>query len=312
MDLTQPQESGPFQAGYHAEHPLLLSESQVILKADHVVAVGLQGFLSQLYGRVRSTAGSGIGEADRLHGAETKGVDPAAGHLLDGEAGLEIEALLALVERHRFGMDQGLVKCQVLLPIERAIQVVRSTLAVSGTPIGLFQVDAVGFQDGADGIVEVEVIFAHEFSQRSGERRGSQGAGGHNGRTLGRQVCDLFAYDFNPGASRQGFGHCRGESFPVHRKRSSAGDSMAISKLEQQGIQCLQLLLEQPGGCARLVRLEGVAADNLGQMGRLVGKGVSGRPHFTQPHGETPPCNLPGRLGTRQAAADDQDRFHER
>ena len=145
-------------------------------------------------------------------------------------------------------MDQSRVKGQVFFPIERAIHIVRPPFAITGPPIGFFGVDAVRFQDGADGIVEVQVIFTHEFSQGLGERRGSQRPGGDNDRTLPGQVMDFLAHDFNPGTSRQCTGHCRGESFPIHRKRGAAGNSMLIGKLEQQGIQCAQLLLQQPGG----------------------------------------------------------------
>ena len=54
MNLSEAQEFRLCEAGDHAEDALLFRKSQVILKADQVVAVGHEILEPQLHGRIRA------------------------------------------------------------------------------------------------------------------------------------------------------------------------------------------------------------------------------------------------------------------
>ena len=90
VDLAVAQEGGVLEAGDEAQDARLLAEFQVVLEADQVVAVGAEVLLAKLDDGVGPAAGPGVGEADRLHGAEAERVAAAAGGLFDGETALEV------------------------------------------------------------------------------------------------------------------------------------------------------------------------------------------------------------------------------
>src|SRR3954451_7384050 len=121
MNLAVAQESRIFQTRDQAEDARLLGESQMILKADDVVGIGAQIFLSKLHNSIRATSGAGIDEADRLHGPKAQRVAPAASDLLDGQATLKVIQLLPVAVLNRFGGEQRVEEAVVLLAIHRAI-----------------------------------------------------------------------------------------------------------------------------------------------------------------------------------------------
>ena len=70
MDLAVTQKPRIFQSGNKAKHPGLRVKFQMVLKADKVIGVRSQIFLSQLDNCVRLLTGAGIAQAYRLHGSE--------------------------------------------------------------------------------------------------------------------------------------------------------------------------------------------------------------------------------------------------
>ena len=103
---------------------------------------------------------SRIDEADRLHGAEPERVDTARRHDLHGKAALEIVTLVDLVQVDRRSRDQGFVKNTVLLTAHRTVDVIISAFAVARGAERLVEVDRLELEDGAHGVVEIEVIAA--------------------------------------------------------------------------------------------------------------------------------------------------------
>ena len=94
VDLAVAQEGGVFQAGNEAQDACLFSKLKVVLEADEIVAVGAEILLAELDDGVGPATGLGIGETDRLHGAEAERVAAPAGGLFDGEAALKVMRLL--------------------------------------------------------------------------------------------------------------------------------------------------------------------------------------------------------------------------
>ena len=80
--------------------------------------------LAELNRGIRLAAGTRIDEPDRLHRTEAQRVDAARGHHLDRQAPFEELRLVELVQRRALGRDERLVEPRVLVPRERAVQVV--------------------------------------------------------------------------------------------------------------------------------------------------------------------------------------------
>ncbi len=61
-----------------------------------------------------------------------------------------------------------------------------------------------------------------------------------------------------------------------------AGTAVASASLEEEGVGEAHLLLEEPGGGVEGLGLEGVGADELGEVGGLVGLGGAMRAHLVE------------------------------
>ena len=114
MDLAVAEELGVLEAGNQAHDALLFAESQVILKAHQVVAVGAQILLAKLDGGVGTAAGARVGQPHRLHGTEAQGVAAAAGDLFDGQAGFEVRRVVRDMRFHALRRQQFVDEALVL------------------------------------------------------------------------------------------------------------------------------------------------------------------------------------------------------
>src|SRR5262250_4026939 len=74
VDLPKAEKARIFESWNQAQDPGLLAVFQVILESHQIVGIGAQVLLPKLDDRVRRLAGSGVFEADRLHGSEAEGV----------------------------------------------------------------------------------------------------------------------------------------------------------------------------------------------------------------------------------------------
>src|SRR5579872_1805374 len=89
MDLTEAHELSVLEPRNQPQDSRLLAESQMVLKADQVIAIGSQVLLPKLDHGPRSAPRSRIVEPHGFHGTETQSVAAAAGQLLDRQAGFE-------------------------------------------------------------------------------------------------------------------------------------------------------------------------------------------------------------------------------
>src|ERR1700716_3924913 len=74
VDLAKAHKLGVLEAWNQPQNPRLLGESQVVLEADQVVAIGSQVLLPKLHDSIRSAAGSRIVEPHWLHRSEAQSV----------------------------------------------------------------------------------------------------------------------------------------------------------------------------------------------------------------------------------------------
>src|SRR6185295_20387008 len=98
MNLAEAYELSFFESRNQTQHPFLLAELEMVLKADEVVAVGQQILLPKLHDCKRHAACARVVQAYGLHRPETQRVAPAPRNLFDGQTALVIHSLLELVK----------------------------------------------------------------------------------------------------------------------------------------------------------------------------------------------------------------------
>jgi hypothetical protein len=104
--------------------------------------------------------------------------------------------------------------------------------------------------------------------------------------------------------------HGRREPVPVHRQRAAGGHLMGVALGHDEGAEAAHLLVQQAHRVGlRVVRAEGVGADELGKPVRLVGVGAAQGAHLVEDHRNAGLRDLPGRLRTGKPAADHMDGF---
>ncbi len=156
VDLAEAQELGVLQPGNQPQHARLIAPLHVVLEPDQVVGIVAQVLLPQLDHRVGLFAGARIAQPDRLHGAEAQSIAAAVRDLLDRQASLEIVQLLPVLGFHRLGRHQRVIEAVVLFLGEGAVDVIGRAFVVARRHIDPGAVDRVSFDDGRDGVVEVE------------------------------------------------------------------------------------------------------------------------------------------------------------
>ena len=125
MHLAEAQKLGAFQAWNHAQHPLLLAEAHMILKAHQVVTARARVFLTELHHRIWPPAGSRIGQSHRLHRTEAQCFTPAPRDFFNRQARLEIARVILLdVRRHAPRFQHRIDKRFILLAVERTVQII--------------------------------------------------------------------------------------------------------------------------------------------------------------------------------------------
>src|SRR5215218_5736025 len=190
MHDTHAGEVGVLEAWDSPEYAPLLAPLQARLEADDVVEAALGVVLPQLHDGVGNLAGSGVGEADGLHGSEAEGVFSAAGDGLDRETALEVQVLLEVLYGAEFGGRQVLYEGVVFFFGHRAVQVGSLTLAVARGAVDDGVTQGVAVEDGRGRVVEVERLPGEVLYLLCQSVRG-QGACRYHGRTL-RNSRDLF------------------------------------------------------------------------------------------------------------------------
>ena len=96
------------------------------------------------------------------------------------------------------------------------------------------------------------------------------------------RVGDFFAVDGDVGVRRR-CGRLRGRRrVAVDGEGVAGGDGGGVGVGEEEGVGAAHLLLEEPGGGVFGLGLEGVGADEFGEVGGLVGLGGAVRAHLVE------------------------------
>jgi hypothetical protein len=82
-------------------------------------------------------------------------------------------------------------KGQILLFVERAIEIIGTTSIVSGRSINQIVIDRVSFDNRCDGIVEIEMLPAGQCGDFRSERTGCQGPAGDDDQPVLGDFGDL-------------------------------------------------------------------------------------------------------------------------
>ena len=96
-------------------------------------------------------------------------------------------------------------------------------------------------------------------------------------------------------------GHPCREQVAVYGEGVASRHARLSRGFEQQGAEPPQFLFQQPRGGPLLLGFEGIAANQLGQPVRLVGRGVARGAHLEQDGSQAPARDLPRGFGARQA-----------
>ena len=315
VQAAQPRELRLLQAGDHAEDPRLLGVAQLGLEADEVVERAERVVLTKLDHRVGAAFRLvRVGQADRLHRAVAQRVHPALRHHLDGQAAFEVgRALLPLLEVDLLGGQQGVDEGAVFVLLEGAVDVVLAGAAGAGLVVArleprLGQVHALQIDDGSDGVEEGQRFLAGKATDCLGQWRRSEGAGGDDNAVprLRGQAGDLAAFHGDERVSGDRLGHRASEAVAVHRQRAARRHLVRVGATQDQRTAAPHLLVQQPDRVVlRVVRPEGVGADQLGELVGAVRLGRADRPHLVQHDGNAALDELPRGFGPGEAAADD-------
>ncbi len=120
----------------------------------------------------------------------------------------------------------------------------------------------------------------------------------------------LFAMDGDARLGCDAFGYAPGEFDAVDGEGVAGGDGGGVGFGEEDAAGAAHLLFEEPGGGVFGFGLEGVGADELGEVGGLVGFGGAGGAHLVEVDVATAFRGLKCCFGSGEAAADDLDLLH--
>ena len=304
MQAAETGELGVLQAGDHAEDLGLGPVLQLGLEPDHVEQCAQRIVLTQLDDGVGLDHGvARIGQADGLHRAVAQGLAAALGHDLDGQAAVEIGDVLPRLELRLRAVQQGVDESLVLGLVHGAVDIgggvaAGAFLVVARLPPGGVEIDAVGVDDGGDGVEEAEGVLAGQLQDGFGQGRGGQGAGGDDDIVpiLGRQAGDLLALDRDKRMGVQTVRHGLGETLAINRQRAAGRHLMGVATGHDDGVERTHFSVQQPHRVVfPVVRTEGVGTDQFGERVCVMGVGGHAGPaHLVDYDRHTGARNLPG------------------
>jgi hypothetical protein len=102
-------------------------------------------------------------------------------------------------------------------------------------------------------------------------------------------------------------GDACGEFDSVDGERVAGGNCGSVGFGEEDAAGSAHLLLEEPGGCVFRLGLEGVGADEFGEVAGLVGFGGAGGAHLVEVNLAASFGGLEGSFRASEAAANDLD-----
>lgn len=116
---------------------------------------------------------------------------------------------------------------------------------------------------------------------------------------------EFLADDADEGVGGECLGDTGGKLYAVDREGSSGWDLSLLSDVEDKGAQCLHFIFEQTGSTIGEEGAEGVAADEFGEIGCLMGSGGFDGAHLVETYGEAALGQLPGGFTSGETAAHD-------
>ena len=167
----------------------------------------------------------------------------------------------------------------------------------------------VAMDDRRDRVEEGEGVGAGRRADRFGQRHRGQRAGGDDRQAGGGEGVDPLADDLDIGMGGEPLGHRRRKAVAVDRQRRSGRHPVGVRRRHDQRAERAHLGMEQPDRIVLgIVRAEAVRADQFGEaVGLVRRRRLAGAAHFRQAHRDARLGELPGRLGSGEAAADDMD-----
>ena len=154
------------------------------------------------------------------------------------------------------------------------------------------------------------MVRAGEALEFGGQRGAGEGAAGEDDEGVGVVLVeggDLFAVDGDAGFGSYAGGYSFGELDAVYGEGVAGGDGGGVGVGEEDGTGAAHLLFEEPGGGVFGLGLEGVGADEFGEVGGLVGLGGTRGTHLVEIDFAAEFCCLKGGFGACEASADDFD-----
>ena len=127
------------------------------------------------------------------------------------------------------------------------------------------------------------MVGAGETLQLGGEGGAGERAGGEDGEGVGIagvERGDLFAVDGDSVLGCDAGGDAAGELDAVNGQGVAGGDGGGVGLGQENGSGAAHLLLEEPRGGVFGFGLEGVGADEFGEVGGLVGLGGAAGAHL--------------------------------
>ena len=319
MQPAEPREFGMLQPGDHAEDAALLAMPELRLEADHVVERAERVILAQLHDGVRAMAGLRVAQADRLHRPKAQGIGAARRHHFDREAALEIgRRFFPLVKFDFLAGEQCRDKRFVFVAFERTIDVIRDPAArpnfiVARLKPRRVEIDRIAMHDRRDCVEKRQRFLAGQLADRLGQSRRGQRTGRNDDFVpLGRrQPRDLLAAYLDKRLRNERRFDRLGKPHAVDRQRAPRRHLVRVGRAQDQRAALPHLFVQQADRVLlRIVRAEGIGADELGQARAEMRLGLPHRPHLVQHHRHPGARHLPRRLAAGQPATDHMHRFH--
>ena len=150
---------------------------------------------------------------------------------------------------------------------------------------------------------------AHELCHALREGVGAERSRRYHHGTV-RYCGHLLASELDQGVVLDGAGDRLGEALAVDGQGAACRDGGGAGQGQKPRAHEGKLSLELSGGRVGPVALEGVRADELGQIARVMGRGRHGRPHLIEGGGNVFVCERECALRAGQTRTDYRDLIH--
>ena len=188
----------------------------------------------------------------------------------------------------------------------RAVDVVGGTLVVARGHVHARHVNGISLDDGADGIVEIQLLAPAQAQDFARQRVRGQRPGCHNrDRSVLVDGRDLLAHHADEGIAFDGSRYRLGKFVAVHRERVPGRNGGLARDVHQQRTRAAHLLFQQPRRGVLRVGLQRVGADQFREVCTLVSGRRAQRPHLEQLDSDAAAGALPGGLRAGQSGTDD-------